>query len=179
MKKVSVAVFVLSCLAFLAQALYYWPLLPDTVASHFDLHGRPDGWTSRSSYAYFGVEFTVGLVCAAVGLLPAWVTSKVLAQVTDALGEKGRLSPTLAQDVRDYILVQSLWLASILMLTMADLFWQSSRLNVEHLPALDHLYLNLGVLIGVGLGWPLVLLVGAVFLFRRRRSSRPVTAGQA
>ena len=168
MKKVSVAVFVLSCLAFLAQALYYWPLLPDTVASHFDLHGRPDGWTSRSSY--LGVQFVVGLVCAAVGLLPAWATSKVLAQVTDALPEKVRWSPTLAHDVRDYILVQSLWLASILMLAMADLFWQSSRLNVEHLPALDHLYLNLGVLIGVGLGWPLVLVVGAVFFFRRRPS---------
>lgn len=31
-------------------AIYYYPLLPDTVASHFDIHGRPNGWIQKTIF---------------------------------------------------------------------------------------------------------------------------------
>lgn len=31
-------------------AIYYYPLLPDTVASHFDIHGRPNGWMQKTIF---------------------------------------------------------------------------------------------------------------------------------
>src|SRR5688572_16048164 len=30
--------------------IYYYPRLPDTVASHFGASGRPDGWSSKETY---------------------------------------------------------------------------------------------------------------------------------
>ena len=37
----------------LLQILYYRPRLPEVVASHFDAAGRPNGWSSRTSF--FGI----------------------------------------------------------------------------------------------------------------------------
>ncbi len=135
-------------------------------------------WTTPSRHGEQGFDSRLlvevepdgptAILWAGVSLVTSWVTSKVLAQATDALPEKVRWSPTLAHDVRKYILVQGLWLASMVMVAMSDLFWQVSRLNLEQAPAFGHLGMTLGLLIGVGLGWPLVLLMGAVFLLRRR-----------
>lgn len=36
-------------LAHLFLAVYYYPRLPDTIPTHFDLYGKPDGWGSKSS----------------------------------------------------------------------------------------------------------------------------------
>ena len=33
-----------------AHMLYIYPLMPETVASHFDLAGKPDGWSSKASF---------------------------------------------------------------------------------------------------------------------------------
>jgi Domain of unknown function (DUF1648) len=52
-----------------AQVAYYYPRLPDNVASHFDWMGRPDGWMSKSSFLAFEFGLTVFLAVlfAAVG----------------------------------------------------------------------------------------------------------------
>jgi hypothetical protein len=36
--------------ALVVQALCYWTLLPDRIASHFDLQGNPDSWSSTTSF---------------------------------------------------------------------------------------------------------------------------------
>jgi uncharacterized membrane protein len=36
--------------------------LPDRIATHFDVHGRPDGWSSRTFAAFFMPVFSVVLV---------------------------------------------------------------------------------------------------------------------
>lgn len=38
---------------FLSQIVYYYPNLPETVASHFNAFGEADGWMSRQSYLIF------------------------------------------------------------------------------------------------------------------------------
>ena len=38
---------------FLAQIVYYYPNLPETVASHFNGLGEPDGWMSRQNFVIF------------------------------------------------------------------------------------------------------------------------------
>ena len=35
--------------------------LPDRIATHFDFHGQPDGWASRSSYMLFTIIFGTGM----------------------------------------------------------------------------------------------------------------------
>ncbi|MBI4601045.1 MAG: DUF1648 domain-containing protein [Planctomycetes bacterium] len=51
------------------QVLVYYPQMPETMASHFDLRGRPDGWSSRG--AFFGIEVgTLGLLALLFLVLP-------------------------------------------------------------------------------------------------------------
>ncbi|CAN1209443.1 DUF1648 domain-containing protein [Tumidithrix helvetica PCC 7403] len=48
----------------IAQVVYYFPLLPDTVASHFNAAGQANGASSKA--AYFGLYFLV--VAIAIGI---------------------------------------------------------------------------------------------------------------
>jgi len=45
------------------QVAYYAPKLPDTVASHFDAQGQPDGWSSKTAFlVLYGVILLVTIV---------------------------------------------------------------------------------------------------------------------
>lgn len=49
------AIFVALVVVAIAQAVYYYPQLPGTVASHFDGAGHANGWSSKAGF--FGVMF--------------------------------------------------------------------------------------------------------------------------
>jgi Predicted membrane protein len=51
MRKISVPVAVIfgAILASVAQVIYFYPLLPDRVATHFGPDGRPDSWMSKDA----------------------------------------------------------------------------------------------------------------------------------
>jgi len=49
------AVFIALVVVAMAQAVYYYPQLPETVASHFDGAGHANGWSSKAEF--FGVMF--------------------------------------------------------------------------------------------------------------------------
>jgi uncharacterized membrane protein len=38
---------------FIAQAFYYYPNLPETMASHFNASGKADGWMSKQNFFLF------------------------------------------------------------------------------------------------------------------------------
>jgi uncharacterized membrane protein len=62
--------FLVLLLAAGGQVLHYYPRLPESMASHFSLAGKPDGWQSRS--AFFTLELlVVGILAAVFLLLPA------------------------------------------------------------------------------------------------------------
>jgi serine/threonine-protein kinase len=53
----------------LAQSVYYYPNLPDIVASHFDGSGKPNGWMSKSAFFMFEAVILL-LILAEFTLLP-------------------------------------------------------------------------------------------------------------
>jgi uncharacterized membrane protein len=60
---------------FVAQAVYYYPVLPDPMASHFDGAGRPDAWMSKRSFFIFEA-LILGLIVLEFTLLP-WLIGKM------------------------------------------------------------------------------------------------------
>lgn len=52
-----------------AQAFYYYPLLPERMASHFGPDGRPNGWTTRDGF-FAIIAFVVFIEGAAFLGLP-------------------------------------------------------------------------------------------------------------
>jgi len=53
-------ILIFLALLFVGQIVYYYPLLPQTMASHFDGNGTPNGWMEKSSFLV--------LECAIFGL---------------------------------------------------------------------------------------------------------------
>jgi hypothetical protein len=51
-----------------AQILYYAPLLPDIVASHFSFDGTPDGWGDKDSFLILYTGFVVFLASLFVAI---------------------------------------------------------------------------------------------------------------
>ena len=46
---------------YIGQVLYFRPLLPERIASHFGASGRPDGWMSRDGFLTFYALFVAGM----------------------------------------------------------------------------------------------------------------------
>jgi uncharacterized membrane protein len=55
----------------IAQVVYYYPALPDVMASHFDAGGSANGWSSRN--VFFGIYLAmIALLIVVFILLPNW-----------------------------------------------------------------------------------------------------------
>src|ERR1700680_775768 len=42
--------FLLLCLLVIGEAVYYLPMLPDRLATHFDRSGHANGWTDKATF---------------------------------------------------------------------------------------------------------------------------------
>lgn len=47
------SILIFLTIVFLAQLAYFYPQLPELVASHFNYPGEPDGWMSKGSFLVF------------------------------------------------------------------------------------------------------------------------------
>lgn len=56
----------------LAQSLYFYPRLPERMASHFDAVGRANNWSSKTAFFALYWVIVVGLVLTFLGL-PVWI----------------------------------------------------------------------------------------------------------
>jgi len=62
MRTVQNNIFILLIGVGILQFLYYWPLMPGRMASHFDGMGNPNGWQSRSGFFGFSTAMLVFVV---------------------------------------------------------------------------------------------------------------------
>lgn len=54
------------------QYTYYEPLLPDRIASHFDVAGQADGWSSKSAFLLSNLALIAGLALIFLSF-PSWL----------------------------------------------------------------------------------------------------------
>jgi uncharacterized membrane protein len=67
--------FALVALA-LIQIIYYYPQMPDVVASHFDGRGTPNDWASKNGF--FGLYLAIILMLIAVfEFVPRWSETRI------------------------------------------------------------------------------------------------------
>ena len=65
--RLPVIVFVLVAVGFLSDLALIWPSLPARVATHFDLGGHPNGWSSREQLLSMTAFLTFGFGGLIVG----------------------------------------------------------------------------------------------------------------
>lgn len=112
-------------------------LLPQQMATHFDASGHPNGWMSRSSaVAFQGV----------IGVIPPLIISTGFFVVRFAPPEQIRVpgrdfwfAPERRAETCAYLSRQGFWLASMLVLLQALVWYQLIEANAKSIPQLSSL----------------------------------------
>ena len=62
-------ILIVLAMIYLAQIAYFYPQLPEKVASHFNYLGEADGWMSKTEFTIFQV-ILLGVILATTSLIP-------------------------------------------------------------------------------------------------------------
>lgn len=83
--------FFLLVLVALARCSHFYPLLPERMASHFDMSGLPNGWMTKALFfELYAVGVAIGVV---VVFLPALTVAKLPASLINLPNKKYWLAP--------------------------------------------------------------------------------------
>jgi len=151
----AITVFVLLCIACLVHALYYYPRLPEQVAHHFGGSGQPDAWGGKMHFliVYLATVAVMAISFLGVGLaLPKIPNSAINLPNKDYW-----LAPERRQQTLDYMLPPFLWLGSLTMLLLLDIFHQSFRVHLGKATSLDHFWISMGVYLVVTTVWGIAI----------------------
>ncbi len=161
--RISYLVFLGLCLLCLLQAWYFYPLLPERVASHFGPTGQPDAWTTKVSFLSFDCIVVGGLAAlfSVIGLL--------MEKIPPALMNLPNRDYWLAEENRkETILFLSssfFWFASATMMLLLDVFQQTFQVQLGKAKTLTHPVLSLGIYIS----FTLIMTIGLLLKFFRKK----------
>ncbi len=142
-------------LALLAIALghggYYYPQLPKTVASHFDVVGRADGWSSKESLM---VEHAATLLgSAAVFLSLGWLLRLVPRSMVSLPNKDYWLADDRKAATYATLNHQLLWFGCATLAFLLILFHLTVRANLDGPPELRGCWWLLGCYLGFVAIW--------------------------
>ena len=162
MRNISLIVFLLLLTLNMAQAIYYYPLLPDRVASHFGASGQPDAWSDKESLVkvYFVVVAFIAILFPGIGL----ILRKAPLSLLNLPNKNYWLSPEHSQETIDFLSRQFLWFGSATLLLLLDIFHQTFQVHLGKASALEHPVASIVVYVVFSLIWN----VGLIVKFRGR-----------
>ena len=148
-------IFTVSVALGLCHALCYSTMLPDRVATHFDIGGMPDGWSTRS--AMIDLQLTVIVLVAAGFLLVAGAVLRTPARWLGLPHRDWWLAPSRSEQTRRDLAIRLLWLGAFTQILCCDLFHHTVRVNLGRVAALESYWLDIGGFVVVAAVWLIAL----------------------
>ena len=149
-----------------------YPQLPGTVASHFDAHGRANGWQSKSSF--LAVFVGVSVLSAVIGFGIPRVLTVIPVQIINLPNKEYWLAPERRAESLDFLAASFAWLGCGMYAFVIFVFDYSiqATLHPQHPPEISRiLYSGLAFV-----AWVLFWIVRLLAHFGRvRQSWGPVT----
>jgi uncharacterized membrane protein len=145
------------CVLSIAQAVYYYPQLPDRVASHFGVSGRPDAWSSREDFLIFYFVM-VGIVIVVFTVLP-YLASIMPMSWVNLPNKEYWSAPEREAETRSFLRYYPLWFGSATMLLLIDVMRQAFLVNIGTAKSLGHPMFSLALYIGFSVIWIIGLLI--------------------
>ncbi len=157
------ALFALLALTLLfgAQAAYYYPQMPERMASHFDLSGQADGFMSRSALIW--LTALTALMTGGMMLGIALLLKRLPDSLINMPHKDYWLAPERRDESLDAMTASLLWIGSATMGLMLVVFQSIYRANLDGSNAIGWSSM---ILLGVYL---LIVLTIAVRMMRRFR----------
>lgn len=154
-KTTSFAVFSFLFFACVIHAFYYYPQLPEVVASHFGAAGQPDAWAGKK------VFITVYLISAGMNALIfgaiAFGLEKVPASKLNLPNKDYWLAEERREETYRFFFLSFMWFGSATFLLLLDIFHQAFMVHLGNAATLDHPLLSLGLYFGFAAAWCIVL----------------------
>ena len=166
MRRLSLAVFLVLCAMCVVGAIWYYPQLPERVASHFGPSGQPDAWSTKRSFVTFYL-MTTGF-CALVFFGISLGIYKIPQNLINLPNKDYWLSPERQKTTFDFMFQYFLWFASATLLLMLDMFQQSIQVQLGKTQSLPHPKLSLGLYIGFTIVW----IIGLIVKFGKKGNSQ-------
>lgn len=162
MRNISLLVFIILLALCLAHAVYYYPHLPDRVASHFGASGQPDAWSGKETFMkiYLGVVAFIAILFPGMG----FIFRKTPASLINLPNKDYWLSPERKQETIDVLSRQFLWFGSATLLLLLDIFHQAFKVHLGKAQALEHPVASIVAYVVFSVLWS----VGLTVKFRRR-----------
>ena len=154
-QKISLTIFLVLCMLCLAQGVYYYPLLPEEVASHFGLSGQPDAWSTKTSFIVHYFILVGFMIIIFLGI--RFGMSKIPDSLINMPNKDYWLSPERRQKTFDFMSHYFLWIASATILFLLDMFNQIFQVHLGRANGMSHLVLSLGLLLGFAVLWTIGL----------------------
>ncbi len=112
----------------IAQLIYFYPQLPETVASHFDASGTPNGWMSKTEFIVimgFVTLISAGSM-AGIALLLPYIQDSINVSNKEYWLASGRRDETIA-----FIAANMLWISCIAAMLFLVIDYFVCRLNIN------------------------------------------------
>ncbi len=155
-------VFIMVVLLCLVQTVYYYPLLPDRVASHFGVLGKPDAWSSKDSFVKVNF-FVVGLIAILFSSI-GYSLKRIPASLINLPNKDYWLSHERREETVDFLSRQFFWFGSATLLLLLDMFHQTFRVHLRKAQGLEHAFTSIAVYVAFSLIWG----IGLILKFMRR-----------
>jgi len=161
--KLSFSLLVFSAIVFAASVLYFAPLLPERMATHFGAAGQPNGWMTRSQHILFitligfGIPTLVITASYSMRFLPS-----SLLNVPNAAYWR---TPEKYPEACDKVFCWSLWLGTLSLIWTALLNYlviEANRSVPPHLAPEPFL-----ALVGIYVAALGILIVVLIFSFKK------------
>jgi uncharacterized membrane protein len=156
MRKLSLIVFIILLLVCIGHVAYYYPLLPDRVASHFGASGQPDAWSGKDSFVkiYLVVVAFIAVMFPGIGL----ILRKSPVSMINLPNKDYWLSPERKLETIEVLFRQFLWFGSATLLLL-DMMDQTFRVHLGKAQALDHPVASIVVYVLFTTLWSIALIV--------------------
>ena len=153
-------IFVLLVLLAAVYFSYYYPQLPEVVASHFNGQGAANGWQTKP--AFFTVLISVSVLAAVVGFGVPSIIAALPPELINLPNKNYWLAPERATETMSYLKTHFAWLGCALYLVILVTFDYAvqSNLHPDHPPSASRLLLLL-------VGFTLFILVSSARMLRR------------
>jgi uncharacterized membrane protein len=161
--KLSLSMFLATCVLCVIHVVYYYPQLPDRVACHFGLGGNPDGWSSKTTF--LGTYLIAVGVCSLLMLVVAYGLPYIPVSLVNLPNKDYWFSPERKWETCDFLSHHILWLGTATMFLLFDVMHQAFQVHLGRANALQHPMLSLGLYIGFTTVWCVALIVR----FRKRK----------
>ena len=117
------------------ELAYFYPQLPDPMASHFDFEGVPDGWMPKEKF--LGVMGGTWIMLLVLLAIPTLLAMKIPASLVNLPHKDYWLAPQRSKETRRVVARRMSWISAATMLLMGCLWHETIVANLPPHPPLS------------------------------------------